>query len=385
MGLLSLRTRRYSWNKTELSHDALSISTEKVFDLKAFTKCWLSNLGLACASLFFTLILCELIVRYWEYQRGSPVYRNPATTWSDRPSFYYKPDSSPVFQDYKYSKEKPANTYRIGVIGDSFTFTPYLQFDDNFPKRLERMLELNSDSKLRPEVISYSKWGESTQSEIELIDKALAAQADLLILQITLNDARTESYHQLSSKHVNSRYTFGELEITREGTPLLWYWHSAAFIASRIHAAKTRSSYVRFYQDSFSEEETWKEFSEAIITIYKRCTRKKVPLIAVLFPFFEAKLDNTYPYQSAHQKIAALLSSLKIPLLDLRESFSGIPIERLQVIPGQDAHPNEIAQRIASEELYKFMERNGYIPEELQIHDKYRMRIDPKQNRIRHF
>ena len=42
--------------------------------------------------------------------------------WSDRPAFYFRSPGAPTMQNYPYNPQKPAGTFRVAVIGDSFTF-----------------------------------------------------------------------------------------------------------------------------------------------------------------------------------------------------------------------------------------------------------------------
>jgi hypothetical protein len=53
-----------------------------------------------------------------------------------------------------------------------------------------------------------------------------------------------------------------------------------------------------------------------------------------------------------------------IPILDLRSHFQGIDVYRLQLIPGKDTHPNEIAHRIAAEAILRFLNQRHLIPDQ---------------------
>ncbi|MCX6115883.1 MAG: SGNH/GDSL hydrolase family protein, partial [Proteobacteria bacterium] len=68
-------------------------------------------------------------------------------------------------QDYPHAVLKPANVFRIAAIGDSFTFAPYMQFTDTFPKKLAQMLSLNPGNR-QVEVINYGVPAYSTSHEI---------------------------------------------------------------------------------------------------------------------------------------------------------------------------------------------------------------------------
>jgi len=43
-------------------------------------------------------------------------------------------------------------------------------------------------------------------------------------------------------------------------------------------------------------------------------------------------------------------------------------------LPGKDSHPNEIAHRIAAEQIYLWLERIDLLPKEIVIREKYRKR-----------
>jgi hypothetical protein len=61
--------------------------------------------------------------------------------------------------------------------------------------------------------------------------------------------------------------------------------------------------------------------------------------------------------------------------------YKGIPLERLQVIPGVDRHPNEIAHRMAAEKIYLWMEDQKLLPEIAIISEKFATRLGIDQQR----
>lgn len=89
-------------------------------------------------------------------------------------------------------------------------------------------------------------------------------------------------------------------------------------------------------------------------------------------------LDESYPFHDVHQKIENLLERQSIPYLDLFEAYKNIPLDRLQLIPHQDFHPNEIAHRIAAEELYAWLSKEEFVPESLITPKLYRQRKNPR-------
>lgn len=90
--------------------------------------------------------------------------RAQSRSWSDRPYAYLMPEGVRTLQDADPAPKKP-DTFRIIVVGDSFTFGPNMQYADTFPKKLEWMLNLNSSAQ-RVEVINRGVCGASTVSEV---------------------------------------------------------------------------------------------------------------------------------------------------------------------------------------------------------------------------
>ncbi len=316
----------------------------------------------------FSLILLEIVVRLF-LLKGST-----AEGWSDRPAYYYKPLQSETLQDYPYGPKKE-DLFRIAVVGDSFTFAPYMQFDDTFPKKLERMLNLNFDTDHpEVEVVNYGIPGLSTSHEIGYARQAVKDGADLVILQITLNDPQIKPYNPTGLTRGNE---FGAYS-AKEGTlsTLSRYWKTLGFALERIHNTRTHQNYVSYYHDLFTKKRTSEHFKDSLDKFSKLNANREVPVIAVVFPLFGLPIDKNYPFKDLHDKIHTLLSERDIPFLDLTEAFYGIPLSRIQVIPGDDFHPNEIGHRIAAERIYSWLEEQKYIPDEVTLKEKYSTRID---------
>jgi lysophospholipase L1-like esterase len=283
----------------------------------------------------------------------------PKAAWTDRPQSYFIHEASLTFQDYPHSPTKAQGTYRIAVIGDSFTFAPYMQFDDAFPKRLERYLNLNVGTK-KVEVINYGVPAYSTSHEVPVVKRAIEEGADFILLEITLNDPEIKPY--TPTQLFREKNKFGELELT---APLFRYWTSLAFVLRRLHNNETHKNYVQKFFDLFEKPKTWKNFSDSWQTISSVTKAAKVPTAAVVFPLFGIPLTSEYPFTPIHQKIKGLIDSFQIPFYDLYPDFAGLPLERMQVIVGQDFHPNEIGHRIAAERILAFLKQQALLPADL--------------------
>ncbi len=82
-------------------------------------------------------------------------------------------NSDSLNERFEYTTAKPENTFRIITLGDSFTFGQYVDTKDNWPEKLEDMLNLNLKCKniKKFEVINLGVYGYDAQYEVERFKK----------------------------------------------------------------------------------------------------------------------------------------------------------------------------------------------------------------------
>ncbi len=325
---------------------------------------WIFSLvALGIGGVLFALVVIELVFRLVGLD-------HQPTLWNDRPQRYYAPEKAVTFQDFPHRATKLPGSVRIAVVGDSFAFGPYMQFDDTFPKRLERFLNLNSDQP-RVEVINYGMPQYSTSNEIELVKKAIEEQADLVILQITLNDPELKPLRPDGIiQHDNSI-------VLPEGW-LFRHWRSLRYATSLVLNTQSHQQYKNYYLSLYSNKDTWNSFAQSLRTIENLTRRANVALGAVIFPLFGYMVDDYNPFLAIHKKIGRELKRIRTRHLDLAESYRNIPVERLQVLPGTDRHPNEIAHRIAAERILDWLPIFDKLPDAIFPRVTKTERIGPK-------
>lgn len=330
-----------------------------------------SLIATTIASIFGTIVALgalEIVVRI-----AMPSKQSQGPSWSDRPVFYFRSPAAPSMQDYPYSPQKEAGAFRVAVVGDSFTFAPYMQFTDTFPNKLEQMLRV-SGAPRKVEVINYGVPAYSTSHEVDVVKNALAEGADLIILQITLNDPEVK-HHKPSGITENMQDKFGAMQLTGFVGGLAKYWKTLSFVLTRLHNTKTHRAYIEYFNDLYENPRSWKPFVSSMSELVKAAKTAKVPVVSVVFPLFGLPMDERYPFYPLHKKVDDLMMSLEVPLLDVSDIYKGIPLDHLQVIPGVDRHPNEIAHRMAAERIYLWLEERKLVPEDLIIKEKFATRL----------
>ncbi len=314
-----------------------------------------------------TLLLLEVIFRISNL--------NHQQIKSDRPSFYYKHWASPSMRDFIYDIQKPKNTFRAAIIGDSFTFGSSIQFDDTYPKRIERMLNL-SQNEIWSEFMNFGIPEYSLKDKKELISKALKYNPDLLILQINLNDfyLNTDNKSTLKDKNKFLKVNKTENFLTKNFT--------LVNIASKIlDTYKAQATYKKFYLDLVSNETSWTNFKNTIASIQKNCVEQNRHFAVIMFPLFGFPIDKNYPFLKTHLKIKNFLTSQNIKNLDLLEKFKNLSIKALRVNSNTNFLPNERAHRIAAEEVYLWLEKNKLILQKIKLKEKFTQRVNIKPNK----
>lgn len=307
---------------------------------------------LVAASLVVSLLIIELALRFLtpsvKIKNGKPVREQVA----ERPKRYYVPTTANSLRGNTSSIDKPNDTFRISVVGDSFTFAPKMQYFDAFPFKLQTFLQGNPAAK-RIEVRSYGTPGASTKDEVALVENALTAKSDLIVLEITLNDPQLEPFRKAPPAFTPDQAT----------SPIKKLLYSSAlyrFVAQRLFNAQSYQRYIDYHHDLFQNPVTRQNFEQSLQRIATLTQEAHVPLVVVVLPLFDFPFQE-YPLHDIHQQIGTFVKNLGVPFLDLLPRFLKTDTTRLQVVPTVDNHPNEIAHRIIAEELYEFLMKNNLL------------------------
>lgn len=154
----------------------------------------------------------------------------------------------------EYSYQKPANEYRIVVLGDSHAEGHSVQFKDLFSEVLKRKLNETQRS-VHYEVINTGTGGYSTDQELLFFqNEGRKYQSDFTVLAFSLNNVWYNSLTAISSWHKPSfELKDGKLHLTHVPVPKFeesFYTKMRRFLKKNIYAAKfihDHISHSRFY------------------------------------------------------------------------------------------------------------------------------------------
>lgn len=262
------------------------------------------------------------------------------------------------------STDKPAGTFRILGLGDSFTFGIGVRDEHTCLRRLEAVLNTDYHGHPRFEVLNGSVQGYNTPDQVTSLEhRWLTLSPDLVAIFFYLNDA----YNDLLIKNRGE-----ELGVNR---PQPWLgkvsriydlgqhaWHAAA--ARRAVEALYLEPYFaradRVLGQVESEQIAWQNSRLALAHSANLARDRKFKLALVVWPdFFE--LDGDYPFEAVHRLLTQTGAELGIPTLDLLPNFRGLDCAKLWVHP-TDHHPNDQAHAIAAAAVEQFLIREHLLP-----------------------
>jgi lysophospholipase L1-like esterase len=259
-----------------------------------------------------------------------------------------KPRNSLGYRDLERSLAKPAGARRIVVLGDSFTWGAGVDFDDTYAQRLERALSRRRG--LPVEAVNLALPGFATADELAVLERqGFAYQPDLVLLGFVLNDAEDEASAEKRREADWIR--------TRSEAPPLWQRSELLrFVGLRLWATRENrrrvADYLAMYQDGAAG---WGTVQRSLETMGALCRGHGALLVVAIFPLFGNRLDEGYPFDRIHAKVAAAAQRAGARVVDLLPAYRGLRSELL-VVDAEDEHPNEIAQRIAAKTLLPVVE-----------------------------
>jgi hypothetical protein len=322
---------------------------------------------LVAAGVFFALIIAEFAVRIYEgdplwpiippepYIDGEIMYQpSPTRRYELQPGVedtvganqvHIRINSAGFRDENDYPAAKPPGTYRIIVLGDSFTFAGKVASPETFTERLETALN-QSDPSGRFEVLNWSIPGYNTEQEMLLLkEKGLAYQPDLVIVSFILNDA-------LPMGNLAGRTSNFPLPVRR----VLKRSYLVQFVYNNYVRLSAISRGASFKEDAdlaglAPGTATWQKVEDSLAEMKSLTSQNNARLLVVIWPMF-VNLDDSYPYKDKHELVSQGCQSLGIPVLDLFPTFKGQPVESLWVARN-DHHPNRLAQQMAAEATFQ--------------------------------
>jgi hypothetical protein len=270
------------------------------FQLSEFREILL-NLSIAFISIMVIFALFECWARYrslapdfiqYHEQCGSILRPNAEGVWK-KEGFAHIKINSKGLRDYEYPFEKPDNTVRILILGDSFTTALQVELEQTFHKILEKLLNSHDDFPKKFEVINVSQPNYGTAEEyLRLNYDGLKYEPDLVILAFyNGNDFRNNSPELDSAVRPFFILKNGQLHL--DDSYRLENQHKYAFIGYN-HPLRRASRYLSTHSHFYRFVRT--RLSLLSIQMQKKDNRggKKAYQVPLDYQIFSPQVDHRW-------------------------------------------------------------------------------------------
>ncbi len=248
--------------------------------------------------------------------------------------------------------------FRIAAVGDSFTWGVGVYQEDAWPARLERLLwRLGLPAQVAVETVCRPGWG--TVQEVEALRRELARRDyDLVVLGYVLNDAEPPAGELLKRLQAPLERR------SPRGLARGLYRGSALFRLSweRLENSRQRRSFIRYYRQLYGAQPGWNGARQALDDLHDLAGRHGVPVVVAVFPVFDGPLDERYPYRELHHRVAREAADRGFGVVELLPAYRRVDPRRLALVPFTDAHPNELAHRLAAEAIRDYLVAEKLLP-----------------------
>ncbi|MGN7611563.1 SGNH/GDSL hydrolase family protein, partial [Magnetococcales bacterium HHB-1] len=223
--------------------------------------------------------------------------------------------NSKKLRDREFDYQKPEQTFRILMLGDSVTFGWGVRVQDTVSKLLEHALNAKPDRKHAFEVINTGVGNYNTQMQTDyFFSEGYKYQPNLILLNYFINDA----------------------EPRPQRTENFWLEHSyaAVYLLGKLDSILRQSSVRKPWQDYYSDlykpqASGWKIAKKSIKRLAHYSQKNQIPLIFINYPELH-ELKN-YPFQKVNQQLQQLTKQEAIPYIDLLPSIKDEKPESLWV------------------------------------------------------
>jgi hypothetical protein len=307
-------------------------------------------------SIFFTLFICELILRI----KHSIIVNYDIEMWKYAKQLKQK-DFNPKI-GHVHIKNKSAFLQNVEIKINNHGHRDIYLSNDILQKYEKRFLILGSSITLG--------WGvpnENTFSNV-LNEISKSNNKNWLFVNGGIGNYNTERYvnnyfknwKQLDFTEIVVQFFVNDTELIKPNESNFFTQHShLGVVLWRLYnsykASLKKENIIEYYQKKYDDKYQGFQIAKKELKNLKRhCDSKKINCTIVLMPDIH-KL-NPYNLFFINQKILTLSKELGIPYLDLLPALKNYD-EKMLWNKHQDPHPNSFSHKIIAEEIYTFLSK----------------------------
>ena len=324
-------------------------------------------------SLTLCLLLLEGVIRGLQHLEYLPVYSKQSLKKASPKNAHVngKPVRSKnkkLFLEYKANApnvnnvghrgvdfviNKPKNTFRIALIGDSVAYGYGVERNDNFATLLENSLNSNGISDgTKYEVYNFAVSSYGTEAELELYKtKVKNYNPDLVLLVYVLNDPIPPA--------LGVQFVVAAWKEEAQFDKFASYTQFGAWVYLKWKSVTDSYRPERNYQRLYASEVAWNAVQRDLSEMHSLTTKNNSKFAVAIFPLL---LDfNDYPMKKYHQMVADTLEKDGVVYADLLEAYKPYDFMDIRIVEGDLTHPNELGHKIAAKALEDFLKQEQLI------------------------
>lgn len=308
--------------------------------------------------LFFMLYPAYRIIKHWDYFEevaGTTIFHGLKLQGNL---------NSMGLRDKEYPFDH--ESYRIIIMGDSFTYGLGLKNSNSWPKKTEQYLHDKGYNNI--EILNGGIPDTNTRQQVAFFNKYTCDyKPDMVIIGFIINDCgelcsncgAVKLKHQLDAIANSAKQRFG-----------LYAFNYIRFAYLKY---KLTNATVKEYSMPYEKEtEPFQQCKRAFLDFKELSQKNNFELIVVIYPML-VQLNKNYPFNSIHRKMEAFFKEAGIEAYDLTQEFYGYRDTDLW-INYVDSHPNKKANEIVAKKIVEIItkhfiksERRGYYSQKISL------------------
>ena len=269
-----------------------------------------------------------------------------------------KPFSTNAFgmHDGPLTKQKPAGTLRIAVLGSSMDMGWGVTYQDTYINQLEEWLNSRSlrQQQVMPrryEVLNFAVAAYSPMQRLETLRrKVMAFQPDLVIYSATTLDTRLMEIHlcDMLRKRIDLKYDF-----LREATTVAAVNDEDLRVdagGEMINKSRLKQKLRPLY---------WGIYDRTLNAIAGDCRVAGVPIVMVIIPRV-GKADSPPKRAEPVARLKAIAAHHALTIFDLSDAFDAFDPSKIEIAAWDD-HPNALGHRRLFRSLARAMDNDPDI------------------------
>ena len=309
---------------------------------------FLKNFLLFVVSLVVVLVLAEFVVRFSlnDITSTSNMQSWFGTRWKNE--FVVK--NSYGFREKEVAPEKPADVYRIVMLGDSFGFGQGIPAEDRFSNLIGAAL---NESGKNVEMLNFSFPGATSMDQHKILeDKVLPLSPDFVLIQWLPNDFedQQERWKTKTKPLIPNDRWHRELQ----KTSALYFLINNQWIQIRQAIWGPEASYQDQLLEPFSEpgSEAYRTAVQPMIDFLATLNETGIDYALVLHPMLQPNLVGDYPMAQLHELTLSMCRDADATCLDLSPVFQelGPDFDMTSLWVNRfDPHPSSEANRMVAD------------------------------------